>query len=124
LRWYSARFARETGLRVVPPDDLTPRLPLTVEAALFRIAQEALTNVGRHAGANTAWLTLAYVGELARFVIADDGKGFSSQEPRRIVERPRWGLITMRERAETVGAIMRVDSTPNQGTRITIEVAR
>jgi signal transduction histidine kinase len=108
----------------VPPDDLTPRLPLTVEAALFRIAQEALTNVGRHAGANTAWLTLAYVGELARFVIADDGKGFSSPEPRRIVERPRWGLITMRERAETVGATMRVDSTPNQGTRITIEVAR
>jgi signal transduction histidine kinase len=126
LRWHGERLAETSGLRVtVTGAELEPRLPLIVETALFRITQEALTNIVRHAGATRvelAWASLG--GEAAQLVVADNGRGFSPQRPRPLSERPRWGLITMRERAETVGATMRIVSEPGAGTRIVIEVAR
>jgi signal transduction histidine kinase len=127
LRWHGERLAENSGLRVeVAGEEIVPRLPLIVETALFRITQEALTNIVRHAGAQKVSLSWATVpgGEAARLVIADDGQGFSPQRPRPLGERPRWGLITMRERAETVGGTMRIESAPGTGTRIIIEVAR
>jgi two-component system sensor histidine kinase UhpB len=99
-------------------------LPHNVEIALFRVAQEALTNVIRHAQAQRATLTLEALPAAARLTLADDGQGFSPQRPRGPGERPRWGLITMRERAEAVGGSMQVVSAPGQGTSIILEVAR
>jgi two-component system sensor histidine kinase UhpB len=125
LRWYGAHFAEQTGLLVqVEGAELPVRLPLIVETALFRVTQEALTNVVRHAHARRVTLTLESEPDSARLTIGDDGQGFSPQRPRGLSERPRWGLISMRERAETVGGTMRIASAPGQGTRVILEVAR
>ncbi len=125
LRWYGARWAEETGLSVqTGGQEFAERLPLIVETALFRISQEALNNILRHAAATAVTLTLEQLPDAARLTIADDGQGFSPQRPRGLEERPRWGLITMRERAETVGATMRIDSAPGRGTRIILDVVR
>jgi two-component system sensor histidine kinase UhpB len=125
LRSHAARFAATTGLAAeVLGEELSPRLPLIVETALFRVAQEALTNVIRHAHARRVTLTLEAMPEGVRLTLADDGQGFSPQRPRGLGEKPRWGLLTMRERIETVGGTMRIASAPGQGTSIILEVAR
>jgi two-component system sensor histidine kinase UhpB len=125
LRSHAARFAESTGLATeVLGDEPSPRLPLIVETALFRVTQEALTNVIRHAHARRVTLTLESEPDSARLTVADDGQGFSPQRPRGLGERPRWGLIAMRERVETVGGAMRIVSAPGQGTSIIVEVGR
>jgi len=125
LHWYAERFSQRTTIAtVVQETESTPRLSLTVETTLFRIAQEALTNVSKHACAKQATVTLESVGDRARLTIADDGVGF---DPAHLTARAApcgWGMITMRERAEAVGGQMRVESAPGKGTRVVIEVGR
>jgi len=121
LQWHGQRFSEHTGLPVlVQGEELAPRLPSTVETALFRIAQEALTNVAKHAQASQVTVTLESVDGGARLTIADDGIGFDPAAR----HHTGWGLITMRERAETAGGHLRVESIPGEGTRIVVEVPR
>jgi two-component system sensor histidine kinase UhpB len=125
LRSHGVIFAKTTGLAAeVLGEEPSPRMPLIVETALFRVAQEALTNVVRHAHARRVTLTLQPMPDCVRLTLADDGQGFSPQRPRGIGERPRWGLIAMRERVETVGGTMRIVSAPGEGTSIILEVGR
>jgi two-component system sensor histidine kinase UhpB len=125
LRWHAARVTENTGLATeVLGEELRPRLPLIIETALFRVTQEALTNVIRHAHADRVTMTLEALPDAGRLTLTDNGLGFSPQRPRGLRERPRWGLLTMRERAETVGGTMRIVSAPGQGTSIILEVAR
>jgi PAS domain S-box-containing protein len=125
LRWYGEQVSDRTGvIMVLKGEELTPRLPLEVEATLFRIAQEALANVVRHAQANRVTLTLEEVTGGARLTIADDGRGFDLNALSQLKERPGWGLITMRERAEAVGGKLDVESAPKKGTRVIVEVPR
>jgi signal transduction histidine kinase len=125
LRWYGAQFASRAGIPVdVQGDDLTPRLSHPVESVLFRIAQEALTNVARYARATRATVTVTADEGVVRLVVADDGVGF---DPVRAAEpdgRQSWGLLTMAERTEAVGGRFWIDSDPGQGTRVVVEVTR
>ncbi len=125
LRWYGAQFASRVDIAVtVRGEEFIPRLAVSVENGLFRIAQEALTNVARHAQATQATVTVEVDGETVRLVVADDGVGF---DPARVTgpdERRGWGLLTMAERAEAVGGSCRVESHSQQGTRVVVEVAR
>ena len=90
------------------------RLDLLVETVLFRIAQEALTNVSRHAACHQAWLDLKFKPGEVILTIRDNGTGFNSNEELR---PPRgWGIAGMRERAESVGGSFRVKSAPGEGT--------
>jgi PAS domain S-box-containing protein len=91
------------------------RLPPDVHVAIFRITQEALNNVVRHADAATAWVELELGPDSARLVISDDGRGF---DPGRPVDASHLGLVSMRERAEDVGARLGVTSSPDRGTRV------
>jgi len=119
LHWYAQRFRGRTGLTVVVQgEELTPRPPSAVETALFRIAQEALTNAAKHAKASQVTVTLEPVDGGARLTIADDGVGFDPAARR----QAGWGLMTMRERAEAVGAHLRVESAPGKGTQVVVEV--
>jgi signal transduction histidine kinase len=88
--------------------------------ALYRIAQEALANAIKHAGARTVTLTLESVGEAIRLCIADDGAGM----PAAAAGAPglHYGLVGIRERAAMIHAQLHVASTPGGGTRITVEV--
>jgi signal transduction histidine kinase len=123
LRWYAERFAKYTGLIVhVEGRELSPRLPSSIELAIFRITQEALTNVARHARAAHVTLTLTAIGDRAQLVIADDGIGFDPIEHSRPGDRPRWGLMTMRERAEAVDGRVQIESSPGHGARVIISV--
>ncbi len=101
-----------------------PRLLPVVEMALFRIAQETLTNVARHARATEVVVTLEAIDGGARLTISDDGIGFDLDALQRQGKRVGWGLITIRERAEAVGGRLELQSAPGKGTRVMIEVVR
>ncbi len=123
LRWYSEQFARRSHLRVEgrAPDPF-PRLPAEIETALFRITQEALTNVVKHARATLVHITVELADARVRLTIADDGAGFAPGAPRPAGARAGMGLIGMQERAEGVGGVLRVESRPGEGTRVVVEV--
>ncbi|MHC4955899.1 MAG: sensor histidine kinase [Planctomycetota bacterium] len=89
------------------------RLPRAVVVDLYRIAQEALQNAVRHAGAGSIRLTIEQAVDAVEMEIRDDGCGFDSAG-----EEPGLGLVTMRERAQGIGAEIRIDSNPGAGTSV------
>jgi len=125
LRWHAEGLQRRTSLTVtLRGKEPEPRLPAPVENALFRIAQEALMNVARHAGTNQAWVTLETDEKVARLVVSDAGAGFDLGQVAEPEGHAGLGLVTIQERAEAVGGRSRVESQPGKGTRITVEVLR
>jgi signal transduction histidine kinase len=123
-----ALLAGDVSCDALPVDaDLTryvPR-PLAEEEALYRIAQEALSNVVKHAGATYVQLQLATDGRTTVLTITDDGRGFTTSVERtgeHAVQMGGLGLLTMRERAAALGATIRVDSGTGQGTTIEVVV--
>jgi signal transduction histidine kinase len=95
------------------------RLPAATETALYRIVQEALTNVVRHAHATRVSVLLEGRDERVVALIEDDGGGFESDTAR---NRGRLGLVGMQERAEMLGGTFRVESSPGRGTTVHVEV--
>jgi two-component system sensor histidine kinase UhpB len=89
---------------------------------LFRVTQEALTNVARHARAGQVTVTLEGDAQGVHLTVADDGTGFDFSE--KSERQSAWGLISMRERAEAVGGHFQVKSAPGEGTRIMVTVNR
>jgi len=137
LHWYGEQFARRTDIAIaVEGEEPVLRLAARVESALFRIAQEALTNVAKHAQATQVTVTVEVDSETLRLVVADNGVGFDPSTLREAALRTSpthlaepdgsrgWGLLTMTERTEAVGGRCRTESAPGQGTRIIVEVAR
>jgi signal transduction histidine kinase len=100
------------------------RAPPQTEIALYRIAQEALTNCVKHAHATRARIELAYETERISLAIADDGQGFDPIALAQGGSHLGLGLLSMRERAEAIGGELLVASTPGQGTNITVRVPR
>jgi signal transduction histidine kinase len=98
------------------------RLAPEAEIALFRIAQEALNNVLKHAQASCVEITLERSGPAYVMSVQDDGVGFDAVEGRS-ARRAGLGMVTMRERAEGVGGRFQVVTRPGGGTRLMVEVA-
>ncbi len=102
---------------------LERRLPAGEELALYRIAQESLSNVLRHAQAAHAELRLQFEPEAVRLTIQDDGVGFEAPEsPAQLAAAGHYGLLGIQERAETIGARLLIASSPGNGTRIAIHL--
>ncbi len=121
LEQYVADYGRRCGVRadfqVVGLDG--KRLAPSVEISLYRIVQEALTNVARHAGASSVAVLLeCREGEVV-LIIEDDGQGF---DPDTMMGNGHLGLPGMQERAETIGGQMTVESSPGDGTTVFVEV--
>ncbi|HEY82663.1 MAG TPA: GAF domain-containing protein [Dehalococcoidia bacterium] len=100
------------------------RLPPQVEIALFRIAQEAITNIACHARAESAYLSLEFNDESIGLQIEDDGVGF---DPSHVFSSPAGtskgvGLLGMKERAELLGGTFTIDTRPGGGTRVAVEI--
>jgi signal transduction histidine kinase len=93
------------------------RLPVPIENELLRILQEALSNVAKHAGAANVVVTWAVREDRGVLTISDDGGGF---DPASSVRDSAFGLVGMRERADLVGARLRISSEPGQGTTVTV----
>jgi signal transduction histidine kinase len=120
-RWSEASGIAAHATVTGSPRQLQPE----VEATLFRVAQEALTNVRKHARANRAALTLSYMHDRIALDARDDGTGF---DPGIIGEAPSstheggFGLGTMRERVERLGGTLSIESAPGEGTTLAIEL--
>ncbi|MGP4094096.1 GAF domain-containing sensor histidine kinase [Nonomuraea sp. KM90] len=93
-----------------------PPLDSAVEVAVLRVAQEALHNALRHSGATRVAVRLWCEADRLALTVHDDGNGFEQAESRGL------GLVSMRDRAESVGGVMTVDSVPGQGTTVRVEV--
>ncbi len=97
-------------------------LPSHVEVALYRIAQEALQNVVKHAEASSVLIRLSAEDDGARLVISDDGRGFDQDVLDGAEDRHAYGLVGVRERAELIGASLDVVSRPGTGTTVEVVV--
>jgi PAS domain S-box-containing protein len=124
LEWISGWVKSETNVDVkVFVDNEIPKLPPELELTLFRITQEALSNIRKHAEAQEAQICIGMVGAEVRLTISDDGVGFTV--PSCTVELAgvgKLGLTTMRERAELLGGAMVIYSEPGIGTTIDVRI--
>lgn len=125
LHWYSGDFSQRTGIATrVIGDEFEPRLLPDVELVLFRLVQEALNNVAKHAQATQVVIEVESSEQAACLKVVDDGLGFDPQALNVPSEEPRWGLVTMQQRADSIGGQMVVDSTPGLGTQVSVTVRR
>ena len=122
LQAYINAFSRQTGITTnflssQPAFEISPEIGLQI----LRIAQEALTNVRKHAGANQVDVRLQAEHNLLQLTIEDNGRGFPLElETDRL--HHSYGLSTMRERAEELGGSLTIATNPNQGTRVSVEI--
>jgi two-component system NarL family sensor kinase len=112
-------FTSDTGIPATVHAEGVDGLPLRTESELFRIAQEALTNVRKHARAHGVDIALRRRGDALTLSVRDDGQGFSLRGAR---GGDGQGLIGMRERAKLLGGRLQISSKPGQGTRVTASV--
>jgi two-component system sensor histidine kinase UhpB len=123
LHWYAKHFSKRTGIEVaVTGAEGAERLAAETEITLFRIAQEALTNVAKHARAGHAEIALDHSGTHCVMTITDDGIGIDGANAPGHDRRPRLGMVTMRERAQAVGARFSVTTLPSGGTQVAIGI--
>lgn len=123
LRYYAERIAAHSDLKMeIDGTEPSPRLQPEVEIALFRIAQEALTNVLKHAQAHCVRITLSSTGTRINMLINDDGRGFDREND--IAALCSLGMTTMQERAQAIGANMELRSALGAGTQISVTVER
>ena len=113
---YARTIGTPAGLRVhFTFDESTARLPAATEAELLRIAQEAITNARKHAGASNLWVTCTIDPPYAEIEVSDDGKGFADDRP-----DGRYGLTIMAERAERIRGRLRITPRHPSGTTVAV----
>jgi len=121
LRWFLEGLARRSGIEtfldVQPP--AFPRLPRELETAVFRIIQEALTNVFRHSGARNGWVTLKHENSQLVITIRDDGKGIGKGVAEFQCGSIGVGIGGMRQRVKEFGGVLRLENTV-PGTRVEV----
>lgn len=123
VRWYAERHLGSRGIAVrCEFGEYDRRLAPEVETALFRICQETMSNIARHAQATAVLVQVGVEEGEFRIEIEDDGKGFDPGEVSKREGRPHWGLMGIAERAEILGGTARIDSAPGQGTRVLVRV--
>jgi two-component system NarL family sensor kinase len=93
-------------------------LSLRVESGLYRIAQEALTNINRHAQASQAFLHLLTTPTEVRLIVEDNGRGFDPEQ----APQNRYGLRGLNERVKLLGGALRLESSPGAGTRLEVRI--
>ncbi len=125
LRWYSSNFSQRTGIVMqVIGEELAPRLPANVELVLFRILQEALNNVAKHAQATQVEVMVESNPETACFTVKDNGQGFDLQTLDTTAEQPHWGMLNMEQRAASIEGQLTIQSSPGQGTQVSVTIRR
>jgi PAS domain S-box-containing protein len=118
VRTHAAAVAGRTGLPIAVDCGIVDRLPVEIESGLYRITQEAIHNVVKHASANQVRVSLEQENGVVRLLVEDDGVGFdpASSSPGTL------GLAGMRHRAERLGGTFNVESEPGQGSRVEVVV--
>jgi two-component system sensor histidine kinase DegS len=117
---YTRRYRDAYNVQVMFEADALPRLPIESEIVLYRIVQEALQNAHKHARGAAIHVTFTVRRGRLLLIIRDDGPGFDPHEVVRRAGRESWGLTSMRERAELIGARFVVASRPGHGAEVTV----
>jgi signal transduction histidine kinase len=121
-----SEYSRSTGSKFGLPIRFkarglaSERLPMAVETALYRVVQEAMTNVVRHARATRVDVLVERSADRVTVMVEDDGVGF---EPDRVERGTHFGLLGLRERADALGGTLTVESRPGAGTTVVVEVS-
>jgi signal transduction histidine kinase len=123
LRDYAAGFQERSGVECIVLARPGMRLDPPLETVLYRVAQEALANVAKHADAKQAMVSLSVQDGLARLAVRDDGAGFDVARTVRRIGLQHFGLSSMRERVEMVGGSFQIRSNPGEGTTVTAVLA-
>ena len=123
---YVDGFALQRDLTAIfAPEDDNPELDPAVALALYRILQESLTNVARHAGAKAVRVELSAVGGDVALTVSDDGRGFDATAlPAMLQGEGSLGIYGMMERAELLGGTFEIKSCPGQGTTVRVALPR
>jgi signal transduction histidine kinase len=120
LRSECASVSHREGISVAyQPGEIPKTLPKDVALGVYRVAQEALRNVAKHAAVKEAWVSLAGTGQEVVLRVEDRGIGF---DPAAMCSQPGLGLSSMEERARLIQGDLSVASTPGQGTAVTMRV--
>jgi signal transduction histidine kinase len=123
LDWYLRGVNKRNELRAkLQHDGMEERLALEIEVAAFRIVQEAITNVIKHARATTCTVDVVWRAELLKITIEDDGIGFEVAQQTERGRRRGLGLVGMRERVAQLRGLLRIESIRGSGTRILVEL--
>lgn len=125
LHAFMKEFARQTGIHIhftTFTSGRIERLDTVTRTVLYRVAQEALTNVGRHARASQVDVSIRKLPRAVGLTIEDNGRSFQVERVLRAKRNKRLGLLGMRERVEMVGGRLRIESAPGQGTTIHAEI--
>jgi signal transduction histidine kinase len=124
IRWLGERISTRTGLTIsVEGLDTKVDFSSETEITLFRIAQELLTNITKHAKATEVSIRLESTDGKVQLIISDNGVGFDPTALDQTGES-RWGLLNVRERTDAIDGILTIASRPGQGTRVVIEVKK
>lgn len=122
LNEYLRRYRETVNQAVSFELEPLPRLPVETEIVLYRIVQESLQNARKHARGAPVHLALGLRQGRLVLTIRDEGPGFDPREVARRAGRESWGLTSMRERAELIGARYLVTSRPGQGTEVSVSL--
>jgi two-component system sensor histidine kinase DegS len=118
VQQFTDKFKVEVGVTI---NGMNGRLPSQLEVAIFRIVQEALMNVAKHAHANHAQVSIEMNGDVVSVTIEDDGTGFNADDS--TLSDPKFrGLTTMQQRAEMFGGQFNIDTGPGRGTRVIVSL--
>lgn len=129
LRWYIKEYQQKFAIEVnFQATGFKERLPAAMETALYRIVQEALTNIAKHAHAHRVIVTLNEGADAVDATIIDDGIGFDAEQLQKEApgsgQERGWGLVGMRERASLLDGSLCIDSQPGEGTTIHAHIPR
>ena len=124
IRWFARTSLEQVGIRVIIK---APSIPLELSPAitttLFRIVQEAVGNIVRHAGAEFVTIVLQLNQDMVQLRVEDDGRGFNpGNTSRDAIELQKLGLLGIRERAELLGGKVEIESAPQKGTRLQVSI--
>jgi len=124
VQWYTQKRMEQAGERArVSVKGRQRRLPAAVETALFRIAQEAINNVAKHAKASNVSVSLEFTKASVSVVVKDDGQGFDIKVVAESKDKTQGlGLLGMRERAALLGGSATIESRPGRGTRVAVAI--
>jgi signal transduction histidine kinase len=120
IRWYLKRQLESSEMRgSIIEEDVPENLPSATETACFRVMQEAVTNILKHAQASNIMITIGRTPDGLRLIVRDDGIGFDVDEARRKSSMGEsFGLLGMQERLGLLGGMLTIRSTPTEGTEI------
>jgi PAS domain S-box-containing protein len=119
LEWYTSDFEQRTKITCIFEHSRVPRLKGTIATAAYRITQEALTNVARHAEASNVDVSLSVQNGVLRLTVKDSGRGF---DPGKLSESEGLGLAGMRERAGLAGGTLTLFSEQGKGTAVSLDI--